>query len=192
MTEDTQVIRFDPLDANGECSPQEVIFVHEYLKDFNGTRAAEVAGWGGTYGSRAVQAHTALKRPRVAALVAVYVQTRAMSSHEFLLTLADQARGLPGEFFKSNGREVSIDVDRLVKEKPHLIRRVKTTKYGQEIEFHDPQKALEMLGKAMGMFTQRVEAFNVNVDLNDVLAALPDAIRSQVAMALQNKLSGGG
>lgn len=44
--------------------------------------------------------------------------------------------------------------------KLHLIRKIKQTDRGLEIELHDPQKALEMLGRKYRLFSDRVSLEN--------------------------------
>ena len=84
-----------------------------------------------------------------------------MQANEALVRLSDQARFDPGPFVyrhEESDKELVIDWEKLVEARlTHLVKAVYLTKYGTRIEFHDSQRALELIGKHHKLFTDRVE-----------------------------------
>lgn len=83
-----------------------------------------------------------------------------MSADEVLIRLSDQARFDPGPFVyrHEEHKELVINWEKLVEARlTHLVKAVYLTKYGTRIEFHDPQRALELIGKHHGLFVDRQE-----------------------------------
>ena len=92
------------------------------------------------------------------------IAERAMSADEVLLRTAAIARGSL-ESFVVNGAinlEHARDAGML-----HLLKRFSTSeKYGDEIEIHDPLRALELLGKANGAFANLRDTFLSKLDVD--------------------------
>lgn len=85
-----------------------------------------------------------------------------MSADEVLSRLADHARGDIEDFILldlGEGRTSwTIDLIKAKKRgKLHLVRRLRPTRYGVDIELYDAQRALELLGKGHGLFKDRQE-----------------------------------
>lgn len=137
-------------------SPKQRAFVEEYLIDFNGTRAAERAGYGGSDSVLAAQASRLLKNVKIAKQIADHFRTRAMSSEEVLARLAEQARADHSLYLKEDG---SIDLPRLIVEgKAHLIKGIRWDSSGRRIvDFYDAQSALSLIGKYHKLFADRME-----------------------------------
>lgn len=149
--------------APDEVPDKEDIFALEYLKDFNGTQAAIRAGYAKK--SAHVTASRLLKKAKVSRAIREAVAERAMGVDEVLLRLADIARGSL-EFFISPGGSIDV-VAAKDKGKLHLLKVYKTSeKYGDEIELHDPIKALELLGKNNGALGDLKDALLKNLDLD--------------------------
>jgi len=83
----------------------------------------------------------------------------AMSADEALHRLADQARFDPANVAEALEQGSPAAILRKAAELgcSHLIKAVKYTKFGINVEFHDPQKALELIGRHLKLFTDRVE-----------------------------------
>lgn len=142
------------------------LFVDAYLSCFNATEAAKKAG----YSERS--AHSAgwnlLRHPEVEAMLEQRLQQSAMLADEVLMRLAEQARGSL-DYFLSKDMELDLDAAREGK-KLHLIKKVRQKHRAQqlksgdvvettetEIELHDVQKALELLGRHHGLFQDKLE-----------------------------------
>ncbi|ABK61957.1 MULTISPECIES: terminase small subunit [Clostridium] len=61
---------------------------------------------------------------------------------------------------------VVIETDNLTENQKRAISSIKRTKFGISVETCDKVKALELLGKHLGMFTDKVEV-NVNMNVNN-------------------------
>src|SRR5690606_12450797 len=78
-----------------------------------------------------------------------------MSADEVLVRLAEQARSAHGAYLSETG---GIDMARLLADgKGHLVKGIKQTAYGRNIEFYDAQAALVHIGKHHKLFTEKVE-----------------------------------
>lgn len=90
-----------------------------------------------------------------------------MQADEVLLRLAEQARGLPKEYFHPDG---SLNAAAIVTaDKTHLIKRTKQTRDGLEVELYDAQRALVDIGRHLSLFTD-------NIDVKSGGKPLPDTI----------------
>jgi phage terminase small subunit len=132
-------------------------FVAAYLSNgFNATRAAMAAGHKcNSYSAFGVQGGEALKNPKVRAAIDAYFRQAGMSADEVVARLVEQATANPAQFFDKRWR-----VKRAVLEsKGHLVRKFKPASRGRpaEIELHDAQAALVLIGKHLGMFSDKVQ-----------------------------------
>lgn len=155
---------------------KRLVFISEYLKDFNGSAAAVRSGY---RGKPNVIAARLLANASIKAEIERQIAERAMGADEVLQRLAEMARGDLGDAIASfpagRGSISMVDWDKLVKAgKTHLVKKFKVTKDGVEIELHDPQRALELLGKHHHLFTERVE--HTGSDGNDILVRIVGGI----------------
>lgn len=132
-------------------SRKQQVWLEEYLATWNATEAARRAGY----------AHPRQEGARLLsnAVIAEEIQSRlaekAMSADEALARLAEQARAEYSRYFKANG---TIDLEKLLADgKGHLIKKIKPTAYGNEIEFYDGQTALLNIGRHHKLFVDRSE-----------------------------------
>jgi len=133
---------------------KQALFIEEYLVDFNATRAAERAGYSGDDNVLAAQGSRLLRNVKVAERVSQRLAEKAMTADEVLMRLAEQARGDISEFIKDYG---AIDWE-AVNAKGHVVRKVSHTQGKQSsIELYDAQAALEKIGKAHGLFVNKVD-----------------------------------
>lgn len=147
--------------AGKRFTDKQEAFVNAYLRHFNATRAAIEAGY---------SEHTAgqigaenLKKPEIASRVRARFEADAMSSTEVLYHLAQIARGDFDDISDSSG---TLDMDKARKAgKTNLIKRVKTKAIvtedsdisETEVEAYDRLRALELIGKHLKMWTDKVQ-----------------------------------
>jgi len=141
---------------------KQAAFIEEYLVDFNATRAAERAGYAGNESTLASVGYENLRKPHIAARVKERLRETAMTATEIQMRLSEQARGAYADYITPEG---GVNVAQMVADgKAHLIKRMKDTKFVMDIEFYDAQRALQMLGKAHGMFKDRVDSYDIDLD----------------------------
>lgn len=135
------------------------VFIDEYLKCWNATEAARKAG----YKKPRRQGSRLLSFVDIKEEIQRRLAEKTMSADEALMRLSDQARFDPGPFVYRGQREegegdLYIDWDLLRQANlTHLVKSVYLTKYGTRIEFHDAQRALELIGRHLGLFVDRRE-----------------------------------
>ena len=130
-------------------------FVNEYLIDFNATRAAQRAGYEGNDVTLASVGYENLRKPQIAETISQRLQEKAMGPDEVLMRLAEQARNEQGRYITEDG---TVNVPALIADgKGHLIKGIKETQHGRNIEFYDAQAALVHIGKHHKLFTDNVE-----------------------------------
>lgn len=155
---------------------KEEAFCREYVIDWNATRAAIDAGYSkkmaGSIGSQNA------KKLHIQEKIKGLLKEKVMDRDEVLARLADQARATHYPFIR-------IDADGFVyfdfsddeaKKHFHLIKKIKTKRQRQifgkgdlaqewegewvEVELHDPQRALELIGKHHSLFVDRDDKGN--------------------------------
>jgi phage terminase small subunit len=156
------------------------VFIAEYVKDFNATRAAIAAGY---------SEHTAynigwenVRKREIADEIEKVIAHRCMTKDEVLTRLAEHGRGDIGNFLgiRNDGLPV-FDFKAAVEQgKTHLLKKLKTktktyvakgdedtvvTETDVEFELYDAQAALVQIGRHHKLFTDKTEA-EVIVDLN--------------------------
>ena len=127
------------------------VFVEEYFKCWNASEAAR----------RADYKHPHSQGPRLLENVEVQqeiqrrIAEKCMDADEVLVRLAEHARGVPSDYIDDFGF-VSF---KKLKEAGlvHLIKKVKRNQQGIEIEFYDQQRAMELIGKHLKMWTEKHE-----------------------------------
>ncbi len=156
-------------EAREKLTARQRAFILEYAKDFNGTQAAIRAGY-----SRKTAYSIAsenLRKPEIKSEIESEFLKRTIGLDETLARLSEQATANIGDFIVINpdGDRIAFDPE-AVKEHGRLIKRIKavtTTKFSHEgdqseyttldIELHDGQHALEVIGRHMGLVSGRVE-----------------------------------
>jgi phage terminase small subunit len=74
-----------------------------------------------------------------------------------------------------------IETDKLEENKLAAIAGIKATKDGIEVKTNDKIKALELMGKYLGMFTDKTENKNINIDID--LSSYPPEALEEIAKA---------
>ena len=142
---------------------KQKIFADEYLIDLNATRAYRVA-----YPSvkkdetAAVAAARMLRNVKVAAYIQKRMQQRQerteITQDRVLQELAAIAFARATDFAEVKSDRVIIkDTAELTEQQIRAIAGIKEGKFGIEVKLNDKEKALELLGRHLGMFKDRVE-----------------------------------
>nr|DAU13496.1 MAG TPA: Terminase small subunit [Caudoviricetes sp.] len=170
MSKKKDIVKYHQFNGLG-IMPQQQDFVYFYCHPdygYNATRAyCKAYGLNDIddYSTAASNASKLLKTTKIMDAVDIE-RARRLESHE------DLARFVLAEWYKMAQADITealnirgpIVMVRDMAEIPqHLrscIQSIKTTSTGVEVKFHDKNKALENLGRALGMFVERVQ--NVN------------------------------
>ncbi len=162
-------------------------FVTAYIDCWNGTKAAEVAGY-----SHPMQAgYNLLNNEVISTALAREIADRAAKSDEALLQLVQIARLNVADFYRFgwrdkilNGRPV-LDAagqvvreytligvnNEMIKQYGHLIKRVTERNGRVVIDFHDSQYALYLIAKALGLMRETKHQVNTRVSPDDYAQA---------------------
>lgn len=153
---------------------KEHAFIEHYLACWNGAQAARDAGYSPKTAKE--QASRMLTKVNVQEAIQVRLAELKMSADEVLARLTEHARGSLADFI--DVAQPSIDLEdagdmdeahatvsgwrlNLAKAehagKLHLLKKLKSGQWGPEIEIHDAQAALALLGKHHKLFTDKVE-----------------------------------
>jgi phage terminase small subunit len=138
-----------------KLTDKQRIFIEEYLRSWNATEAARVAG----YKDPEQAGYENKKKQEVQAQIQAHID-EIYPAGKVLSRLADHADGTMEDFIDI-GRE-TLDLDKAkAAGKLHLIKKFtrSETKYGTNVslELYDAQAALVHLGKHHGLFTDRTE-----------------------------------
>lgn len=148
---------------------KQAAFLAEYLTDFNATQAAIRAGYSARSATQIGQ--KLLLKDDISAEIKRKLAEKAMKSDEILERLADIARADMGDFLDVSSVSFQINLAKAKEQnKLRFIRRLKqkTTTICREggedveqnqidFELMDQLRALELLGKANGLFVDRHE-----------------------------------
>lgn len=153
---------------------KERAFCFEYIKHFNGAKAARDAG----YSERSDDeiAHENLRKPKIAKVIDILCETRIMSENEGMIKLTEWGRGSFEPFLTVDGM---VDLTRSeARQNIGLIKKIKQTKrviadkeddsdivaelVTTEIELHDPKDAVKSILEAKGRLSKRIELTGKN------------------------------
>jgi phage terminase small subunit len=155
------------------------MFCREYVKDFNGTRAARAAGFAAS--GAHVQASRLLKNTTVQEYIARLTQGTAkrakMDGDAVLLELKKLALADLRPLFDANGKlkdtkdwpdDLAVAVSS-VKIKENRNRAGEVVGHTKELKLWDKTKALELIGKNLKLFTDKLElGGDVSVNVTQV------------------------
>lgn len=181
-------------------SIKQQVFVNAYLRTFNATKAAKEAGY--SEHTAYSQGARLLKNAEIAAYVHARLEADAMDSREVLYHLAQIARGDISDLVDDRG---NLDLPKaVINGKSNLIKRVKnrtvttadkdgegTDIFETETEGYDRLRALELIGKYLKLWTDKVQVDDWRTQaINDIKAgridfkALVEAFDSDLATTL--------
>jgi phage terminase small subunit len=159
---------------------RQTLFVNEYLKTFNATKAALAAGY--SEKTAHSQGWENLRKPEISEAISQRLSESAMTADEVLMRLADQARGTIEPFLRQREDDENITIDlttERAKKNIHLIKKISQKRVirtrGDDseedettltIELHDPQAALTTLAKKHGLLTDKIESIIGNFDID--------------------------
>jgi phage terminase small subunit len=144
---------------------QYKIFIDEYMKDYNGSRAAKAAGY-----SSSSTAHELLRNNEVKAEIDRRIsEMRAkdrVTVEKIEGMLRDMAEVEPLDIWDEDGnvrplRDIPPHARRAIKSIKRVTKEHYITGQAEEtvhVELWDKKGAVELLGKAKKMFTDRIEA----------------------------------
>jgi len=135
-------------------------FCEEYLVDLNATQAAIRAG----YSEKTARfiANENLTKPYIQSRIQKLMEDRSrrtgVTQDKVIQELAKVAFADIFNYLKVENNQVEIfDTDSIPQEKLSAIAEIKQGTYGLSIKLHDKLKALELLGRHLGMFKDKVE-----------------------------------
>jgi hypothetical protein len=129
-------------------------FVEAYLKTWNATKAAAAAN----YAHPMQQGSRLLSFVEVQAEIQSRLKELALSADEVLTRLSEQAIANVADFFKYNEDGTVCGVDtKILRERGHLVKKVKVDPDKIELELYDGQNALALMGKHHQLFIEKVE-----------------------------------
>ncbi len=170
------------LDARG-LNPKQARFVDEYLIDLNGTQAAIRAGYSAKTAEQ--QATRLLRNAQISAAVEAGKAKRAkkveISAERVLTELAKLAFSDVRKVAKWDAkRNELLPSDEIDDDAAATIESIANTESGVKITLHSKTRALELLGKHLGLFVDRVKIENPE-DIARAIAAAQSAIDSSGA-----------
>lgn len=119
----------------------------------------------------------------------------AMCADEVMMRLAEQARASYSQYINADG---SVDFEKIIADgKAHLIKSIKHTPYGKNIEFYDAQAAIQLIGKHHNLFVDRDKDGKpvspvqvvVNQDVNNLTLDELRELRKLTAKAMSNEVT---
>lgn len=134
-------------------TPKQKRFADEYLKDLNATASAGRAGYKDPNFGRQL-----ITKPNVAAYIQKRIKDREMRTEITQDRVLEElaaigfARGTDYACIDGNGALVLTPTERLTERQKAAIVSVKESQTGVEVKLADKVKALELLGKHLGMF----------------------------------------
>lgn len=149
---------------------KQKIFADEYLIDLNATRAYKVA-----YPrvrndeTAATNASRLLRNAKVAAYVTERMEARQkrteITQDRVIEELAAIAFARATDFTQIvDGKVVWTDTENLSEEQSRVIAEIKEGKFGIELKLNDKEKALELLGRHLGMFKDKLEVTGLEAE----------------------------
>lgn len=156
-----------------KLTPKQMRFVDEWLIDFNGTQAAIRAGY-----SEKTAAATAARLLRNVNIQAEISRRQKDLQRRTEVTQEQVVKELARLAFADASVVCVTDFDNLTEDQRAAIQGIKPTNFGWEIKLCDKLKALELLGRHIGMFTDKLEVKGA-IDIASVLAAARGRVRER-------------
>ena len=151
-------------------TPKQKIFADEYLIDLNATRAYKVAYPRVRNEETAAAAGARLLRNvKVAAYISERMQERQkrteVTQDRVIEELAAIAFAKATDFVQiSHGNVILTDTSKLSENQIKAIAGIKEGKNGIELKLNDKEKALELLGRHLGMFKDKLEVTGLEAE----------------------------
>ena len=150
-----------------KLTDKQKMFVEAYLETLNATESVRRAKYKGNDQTLRAVGHENLTKPHIREEIDRRLKEMVMSADEVLLRLGEQARAEYSLFMTPFG---GLDLSKLIRaDKGHLIKKIKKTLHGIEIEFYDAQAALVHLGKYHALFTDRLKVEDWRSEIIELL-----------------------
>lgn len=128
---------------------RQKVWLAEYLRIWNPTEAAYRAGYSKPLRSGHHNLHV------LAPIIKLHMEVKIMSAEEALVRLSEQARAAYADYLMEDG---TVDLAGMKKDgKLHLVKGIKPTAHGNQVEFYDSQTALVHIGRHHKLFTDKME-----------------------------------
>lgn len=173
---------------------KQKIFIREYLKDFNGTRAYKAAYPDCSEESARRNAsrlltnddiQKAIREQADKQLEKIDIDVNDILRELKAIAFADRtkiSRNVRQKLMEDDGRVyyednvIFTETDELDEDTKKIIAGYKKTQSGFAVETYDKMKALELLGKYIGMFSE-----NINVNDSTKATSLLESINKQLS-----------
>lgn len=151
-----------------KLNEMQFAFIRHYAETFNALESARKAGYSSSSEKAlSVRAWSLLKNPKILFWIREFVKQCAMPADVVLARLASIATGSLEDFITIyDGGTIMFDLKKAEERGVlHLIKRLRYIKSGVgkggvEIELHDPLRALELIGKHLGMWDDAAVKIN--------------------------------
>lgn len=155
-------------DPISQLTPKQRVWLEAYLTTWNASEASRIAG----YTSPSKVAWQMTQKPLIKAAIEQRMRDARISADEVIVRLMQQATANVGDFFTitPDGPEWNWEK---IKEKGFLVKSVTKTRDGYKLEFYDAQKALELLGRSMALFTDNVKV-DATANVKGYVSVSPD------------------
>lgn len=171
-------------DAYAQLTDRQRLFVEFYLgkANANASLAAKLAG----YSSIASGADN-LNNPQIYKAIEERYASHRFSADECIARMIEIARGGHAAFITAGeGGDLYVDTQGLIDAGlGRLVKKITNGKHGQTIEFLDTQRALETIGKSMGVLRETIDVVVHAADPEQLRAGIDAEIR-----ALEAQLTG--
>jgi len=163
-----------------ELTPKQKRFVAEYLIDLNATQAAIRAGY--SKNTAVAQGGRLLANVNIAAAVQRGAERREkrteITQDKVLRELAAIGFYDISDFAKVlKNRVVLQDTDDIPPEKRAAIAGIKETQAGVEIKMGDKLRALELIGKHLGLFGDKTTRPQDDAESDNLFEAISEAVK---------------
>ena len=140
--------------TNKKLTAKQEAFINHYLETWNATEAARRAKYKGNDDTLGSVASENLQKPKIQERIQERMRQLQKNADEVLLRLAQQAESSIGDFIDDAG----VINWRKVRAKGHLVKKIAHRRGSHaSIELQNQQRALELLGKHLGVFIDKQE-----------------------------------
>ena len=151
-------------------TPKEAAFCEEYVVDLNSTQAAIRAGYAKK--TAGVTGCQKLKKPNIAARIEELKKERqektGLKAADVVEAIARIAFVDPRQLFDDGGQ---IDPRKLSDDMAKVVAGIEPSQHGTKIKLNDRLKALELLGRHMSLFSDKIEH---RITEGKVVITIPD------------------
>lgn len=173
---------------------KEARFIQEYLIDLNASKAARRAGY--SEKSSANIGNENCRKPLIQAEIFKELDKRAkrtnITQDRVIIELKRIALSNMADFARWDGNTVNLkESDSLSRAKTAAVQEISevVTEAGgrTKIKHHDKIRALELLGRHLGMFKERPDDAGVNVSVSVTTEQVPAMTKAQAEELLKKK-----